>query len=71
MGNYNNSCGYQQYHTKQDKCEKRELPNCIVPAMAYVPFQQWCEVYTVDKAFCRGTLFPVLDKPFVGGRYKW
>ena len=28
------------------------------------------EVYPLDKAFCRGTLFPELDKPFLGGMRK-
>lgn len=36
-------------------------------AMAYVPFQQWGEVYSEDEAFNRGTLFPELDFPFMGG----
>ena len=35
--------------------------------MAYVPFQQWGEVYPEDDAFSRGTLFPQLDYPFEGG----
>lgn len=40
-----------------------------VVAMAYVPWQRLERVYDSDKAFCRGTLFPELDKPFmVGGR---
>ena len=36
-------------------------------AMAYVPFQQWGEVYDDDKALCQGTLFHDLDLPFKGG----
>ena len=36
-------------------------------AMAYVPFQQWGETYSDDKALSSGTLFPQLDLPFVGG----
>lgn len=44
------------------------LPDNPVPAMAYVPFQQWGEVYGELKALDRGTLFPVLDKPFYGRR---
>lgn len=36
-------------------------------AMAYVPFQQWGEIYDEDKALCQGTLFPELDLPFKGG----
>jgi hypothetical protein len=38
-----------------------------VPGMAYVPLQGWGETYDSCKALQRGTLFPVLDKPFKGG----
>lgn len=35
--------------------------------MAYVPWQQsFGNVYDLDKAFCKGTIFPCLDKPFLG-----
>lgn len=39
-------------------------------AMAYVPLQQWGQTYDEEKAFERGTIFPVLDLPFQpeGGR---
>lgn len=37
-------------------------------AMAYVPWQRWQQVYPVDKAISRGTIFPDLDKPFLMGR---
>ncbi len=71
MGNCKTDYGHQQYQTGNCCGEKSAFPSCTPPAMAYVPFQQWCEVYSMDKALCQGTLFPVLDKPFVGGRYKW
>ncbi len=35
-------------------------------AMAYVPWQYWGNVYEADKAFRQGTIFPELDKPFLG-----
>ena len=44
------------------------LPEYTVPGMSYTPFQQWGELYDVLKAYDRGTLFPVLDKPFYGRR---
>ena len=37
-------------------------------AMAYVPWQQWRQTYSMDKALSRGTIFPELDLPFVMGR---
>ncbi|MCM1507020.1 MAG: spore coat associated protein CotJA [Ruminococcus flavefaciens] len=36
-------------------------------AMAYVPFQEWGDVYTDDEAFPIGTLFPDLNFPFMRG----
>ncbi len=35
-------------------------------AMAYVRWQKLEEMYEPEKALCRGTLFPELDKPFCG-----
>lgn len=45
------------------------LPADPVPAMAYVPFQQWSQdLHSPERALTSGTLFPVLDKPFLCGR---
>ncbi len=45
------------------------LPADPVPAMAYVPYQQWSgALHSPERALDAGTLFPVLDKPFLGGR---
>lgn len=35
-------------------------------AMAYVPWQEWQNIYDAEKGFCRGTIFEELDKPFCG-----
>lgn len=35
--------------------------------MAYVPYQQWEEIYNAENGFCKGTVFPSLDYPFMGG----
>lgn len=40
-------------------------------AMAYVPEQEWETPYDVMDGLNRGTLFPGLDKPFLGGGNKW
>lgn len=38
-------------------------------AMAYVPWQRFDKMYDdLEKAFCAGTIFPELDKPFTGRR---
>ncbi len=45
------------------------MPSCIdsMPlAMAYVPIQSFGVVYEPEKALVRGTIFPDLDKPFIG-----
>ena len=44
------------------------LPADTVPAMAYVPFQQQGRQYSFEQAIDKGTLFPVLNKPFLCGR---
>lgn len=56
----------------REACELEQrsaLPENPVPAMAYVPFQQYDarNLYAAEQAFTQGTLFPVLDKPFYGG----
>lgn len=35
-------------------------------AMAYVPFQVDNETVNVEQGLNSGTMFPVLDKPFIG-----
>lgn len=37
-------------------------------AMAYVPWQYFKDVYEPDRALRCGTIFPELDKPFLGKR---
>ncbi len=37
-----------------------------VLAMSYVPVQQWETPYDENTALSRGTIFPSLDKPFLG-----
>ena len=48
-------------------CDIPALPDQVAVAMAYVPFQECNDVYPCDKALCAGTIFPVLDKPFLAG----
>lgn len=47
--------------------DRLPLPNNPVPAMSYVPYQQWGEdMHDAEDALKAGTLFQVLDKPFMG-----
>lgn len=39
-----------------------------VPVMAYVPTQPFGRLYEPCKALEEGTLFPDLNKPFLGGK---
>ena len=48
------------------KASRTALPETTVPAMAYIPFQEWGDTYDALKAFDKGTIFPILDKPFYG-----
>ena len=43
------------------------LPDDAAVAMAYVPFQTDNSVYEPAQALTNGTVFPVLDKPFLAG----
>lgn len=49
-------------------CTRRNLNSCDneVLAMAYVPWQRFNETYEPAKALKAGTIFPELDKPFLG-----
>ena len=42
------------------------FPKEMPIAMAYVPFQKWEKPYDVMTALARATIFPSLDKPFIG-----
>lgn len=46
-------------------CEEASLKKFPV-AMAYVPFQQWRNIYKPDCALDMGTIFKELYKPFMG-----
>lgn len=55
-------------------CQEEDTPKCCMHdplagmpvAMAYVPWQEWKNIYPAEKALCRGTIFEELDKPFSG-----
>lgn len=44
------------------------LPAVTVVAMAYIPFQQFGAVYEPEMGLRSGTIFPELNKPFLGER---
>ena len=51
----------RQNNINADRNSTRSLAIC------YVPVQEWEQIYDEDTAFSTGTLFPSLNKPFLGG----
>ena len=66
MNRNNNS----NMHSRNDyDCDKELLNLNRMPlAMAYVPMQEWGELYKAETAICEGTAFPDLNKIFCGVR---
>ena len=47
---------------------KAAFPENAAFAIAYVRWQELCNVYDPEKGYHQGTIFPELDKPFYGRR---
>ena len=47
--------------------DKSRFPSKTPLGMAYVPFQQWGDMFPEDEGFEKGTIFPELDFPFMNG----
>ncbi len=58
------SCGAD--NDDRSTCIGDSCINNYAPAMVYCPDQAWSELYEVEEALERGTLFSVLDLPFYG-----
>lgn len=56
--NFYNFVGMANPQTNNNNIEDMPL------AMAYIPFQQWRNLYDPSEAFQRGTIFKELDLPF-------
>ena len=52
---------------KSNQYDISPLPEEVVVAMAYVPYQNPKSVYSAEQGICSGTMFPCLDKPFMCG----
>ena len=57
------NCRYTQMVTP---VVRRETYDDMPLAMAYVPWQKWCDIYDLEKGFHCGTIFKELNKPFLG-----
>lgn len=59
-------CGRTSYSVP-DTCGKKSWPmENFALAMAYVPMQKFKSLYELDEALQHGTIFPELNKPFMG-----
>ena len=50
---------------QNNNSEKSKINKLI--AMCFVPMQEWEQIYDEDTAYSTGTIFPSLNKPFLGG----
>jgi|NGEPerStandDraft_9_1074522.scaffolds.fasta_scaffold02114_3 hypothetical protein len=48
--------------------EMSPFPEYTPVGMTYTPMQKIKTIYEPETAFMQGTVFPDLDKPFLGGR---
>lgn len=48
--------------------QENDIDRDFVVAMAYVPWQKFGPLYEAEKGLMAGTIFPELDKPFLGRR---
>lgn len=60
---YDSDDGSRRGCHNDPKWDYRKFP----VAMAYVPMQPWEGLYDLETGLRRGTIFPSLDKPFMGG----
>ncbi len=60
--------GCPQQNSRMQNCQQQYDIDNMPLAMAYVPWQHFTQVYEPDKALAYGTIFPELNKPFLGKR---
>lgn len=51
-----------------EKMPDEKCINSLPLTMAFVATQEWDDLYSLDKGLEQGTIFPTLDKPFLGRR---
>ena len=57
---------YGLYVEPEPSVTRQECGDMVL-AMAYIPVQQFDTLFEIEEGFARGTIYPELDKPFVGG----
>jgi len=61
-------CGYKQKSMSDMLPVHYDSIDNFPVGMCYVPWQQWNQIYDLEKGFHCGTIFPELNKPFLGSR---
>lgn len=59
-------CRRPAYAAPSTRPRKELCMDTFPLAMAYVPMQQFQSIYELDEALQNGTVFPELNKPFMG-----
>ena len=67
MQNYRSNAMPYHMHRPMPMPAPTSSPWCDKPlAMAYVPWQEWRDIYETEKALHCGTIFKELNLPFLG-----
>ena len=62
---YNRTCGMNRQQPMNEMVTRPKSPE---PAMAYVPSQEFTDIFDLSYALNVGTVFPQLCNPFCGKR---
>ena len=65
-----NKCGCGNVQSEQIphcECDQMCRPVNEVPVMVFIEMQKFGKMYNEAEGLKRGTMFPALDKPFMGG----
>lgn len=69
----NGCCASRDNNERRDRessrscgCQRNDPLYGMPLAMAYVPWQEWGDIYDLCEGFQSGTVFEQLDKPFIG-----
>ena len=60
--NSTHECGCK----RNEGCDRGNEPvDSMVPAMSYVPWQIWRNIYCIEEGLEKGTIFEDMDKPYI------
>lgn len=65
--NSDSECRCKMTQFMSEGCNRGNEPvDTMNPGMGFVPWQEWKNVYNIEKGLERGTIFEELDKPYLG-----